>query len=258
MASTRRKISCTEIYHVMSHGVNKEKIFAKNTEREKMLSIFKEYAEKYDVEIYGYCIMNNHIHLLLKAQLEELSGYMQKTISEYAIYYNWKKERRGHVFQGRFKSECIENEAYYWNCLRYIHNNPVNANFIKDCENYKYSSMKEYLSGKKYLIHEKAFLHLQNRFGEIGLFRAFHKKANVFIHKDLPEEVWELYKKDARIIVFNSVNSFGIEEKMRFWDTPKLRNGIIQIICKELKISKKKAERLLGEIVNPHLPSEGF
>lgn len=123
MPREKRQQSSTSIYHVMSRGLNKLAVFRETRERTRLINLIRENLEKYNVEIYAYCIMPNHFHLLIKADLEELASFMAKILAAFAKYYNKKHNRVGYVFQGRYKSQCVENIGYFWNCLRYIHNN---------------------------------------------------------------------------------------------------------------------------------------
>ncbi len=151
MPLKRRQKSGTDRYHVIAKGINKERTFNQSREKTYLKKIIKKIKKKYEnVEIYAYCIMSNHIHLILKAEFPELSLFMAAVLAEYANYYNYKHHRNGHVFQNRFVSECIETERYFWNCLRYIHLNPVKARVVKEAARYQYSSMMEYKSGTPY------------------------------------------------------------------------------------------------------------
>ena len=156
MPRKARRESATGIYHIIIRGINREEIFKQKKDIKKIYGIMKLYLVD-EMEIYAYCIMPNHLHMLVKADLEVLSDYMKKVGSVYASYYNLERERTGYVFQGRFKSECVENERYFWTCLRYIHNNPVKAGLAKRGEPYIGCSTWEYQNGKMYLLHKKAF-----------------------------------------------------------------------------------------------------
>lgn len=132
MPTKRRSVSSTGVYHVTARGINKEQIFNQIRERYYFKKILIKYLKQYDVEICAYCIMSNHIHLIIHSEIETLSLFMARVLAEYASYYNYKHERNGHVFQNRFGSECIETSHYFWNCVRYIHMNSVNAKIVKD------------------------------------------------------------------------------------------------------------------------------
>lgn len=157
MARRSRQESSTDIYHIMIRGINKEAVFKKEKDVRKIYHTLKAYLSE-TIEIYAYCIMPNHLHLLVKGKMEELSEYMKRVGASYAKYYNLERERCGYVFQGRFRSECVEGERYFWTCLRYIHNNPVKARLAAPGEPYLGCSTWEYQSGKIFLLHEKAFM----------------------------------------------------------------------------------------------------
>ena len=137
MPRTARMKSSTDFYHVIARGINHERIFNQPREKNNFIRILKKYLKKYDVELYAYVIMSTHFHLLIHSELEVLSGYLAIVLAEFAEYYNYKHNRNGHVFQNRFKSECVENMQYFWNCIRYIHMNPVDANLVKNPMKYK-------------------------------------------------------------------------------------------------------------------------
>ena len=131
MPRQRRQKSSTDVYHVISRGNNKQHMLADDSDKRYYIGIMKKKAVKYSVEIYAYCVMSNHIHMIVKCDLKILSAYMKELNFDYAIYHNVKNGKCGHVFQGRFYSSCIETEAYLISCIRYIHNNPVRAYIVQ-------------------------------------------------------------------------------------------------------------------------------
>src|SRR5699024_7398762 len=148
MPRAARMKSGTNFYHVIGRGINSERIFNQTREKNNFKRLLVKYQEKYEVEIYSYVVMSTHFHLLLRADLKVMSGYLASVLAEFAEYYNYKHNRNGHVFQNRFKSECVETAQYFWNCMRYIHMNPVNANIVKNPLKYRFSSLKEYETEK--------------------------------------------------------------------------------------------------------------
>ena len=135
--------SLTHTYHIMIRGVNKENIFVNEDDKRKFLQISQYYLNKFDVEIYAYCLMDNHVHFLLKSK-ENFNKFMQCIQTVYATYFNKKYKRIGHLFQDRFKSIPVERESYLLECVRYIHQNPVKAK-ISSIEKYLWSSYNEYI-----------------------------------------------------------------------------------------------------------------
>ncbi len=127
MARCARQKSSTFIYHVLLRGINRQDIFYDEEDYCRFLEIVKRVETSGSVAVYGYCLMGNHVHLLLQEKEEELSVIMKRIGTSYAWWYNTKYDRVGHVFQNRFQSEVVETEAYLLEVLRYIHNNPVKA-----------------------------------------------------------------------------------------------------------------------------------
>ena len=152
----KRMESSTGFYHVMSRGNNREEILKKNVDKGKLLKAIGEEGRRADTEIYGYCIMNNHYHLLIRTQnLKELGILMQRINSYYAHYYKIKYAHQGHVFQDRFLSKPINTSHYIANVIRYIHFNPVKAGIVSELKDYNFSSYKEYGGVKRNkIIHE--------------------------------------------------------------------------------------------------------
>lgn len=140
-----RKKSESGIFHVMLRGINKQTIFEDDEDRERFVETIERYKTISSYEVYGYCLMSNHIHLLLKEAEETISAVIKRISSSYVFWYNRKYGRCGHLFQERYKSEIVENEAYLLTVLRYIHQNPVKAGLSKNVEDYKWSSYNEYI-----------------------------------------------------------------------------------------------------------------
>jgi hypothetical protein len=107
---------------------------------------------KYDLTIYAYCLMNNHIHLLLKSAPENLSSAFQSLGTKFVRWYNTKYVRTGHLFQERFYSTPIENDRSFLAVLIYIHNNPVHTQMCRFPSEYRWSSYNSYYGQKNLLI----------------------------------------------------------------------------------------------------------
>ena len=131
-------------YHILLRGIGKLCIFEDQQDREKFIQILKKYKEEQKYEIIAYCLMENHMHLLIRDIDGKLDLIMKKIAGSYAYYFNWKYERVGHLFQDRFKSEPVEDDAYFLTVIRYIHQNPCKANISEACE-YIWSSYGDYI-----------------------------------------------------------------------------------------------------------------
>jgi REP element-mobilizing transposase RayT len=154
MPRSTRKKSKTGIYHVMLRGINRQDIFEDEEDYRKMLSCLEGLVERCNEKgqlqpalctIYAYCLMSNHIHLLVRERDFNLSEIVKKIGVAYAYYFNKKYDRYGHLFQDRFKSEPVEDSAYFLTLLRYIHQNPIKAGITCRVEDYQWSSWREYL-----------------------------------------------------------------------------------------------------------------
>lgn len=111
------------------------------------LKILQECRALCGFKLYAYCLMGNHIHLLIKVENDPLESIFKRICGRYAYWYNTKYDRVGHLFQDRFRSEPVENDEYFLTVLRYIHLNPVKAGLCDKPEDYCYSSYSKYSSG---------------------------------------------------------------------------------------------------------------
>lgn len=147
MPRTARKLGTTGIYHVMLRGIDCQTLFRDPTDFKAFLTILKECREISGFRLFAYCLMDNHVHLLLMAVKEDLSQSIKRIGIRYATLFNSKYDRIGHVFQDRFRSEAVETDAYFLTVLRYILRNPVKAGLCSCIEDYPYSSVSDYLQG---------------------------------------------------------------------------------------------------------------
>ncbi|MBW1920759.1 MAG: transposase [Deltaproteobacteria bacterium] len=135
-------------YHILTRGNNRQDIFFADTDEERFLGYLEKYAAVFKYKVHCYCLMPNHIHLLLETEEANLSKIMQRLLSAYTLYFNKKHNQTGHLFQGRFKSLVVEKDDYLIELSRYIHLNPVRANIVKKPEDYRWSSLGYYLGGR--------------------------------------------------------------------------------------------------------------
>lgn len=146
MPRTAREISATGIYHVMLRGLDKRNIFLKVRDCRKFLHFVEKAKEKSDFLLLGYCVMPNHVHLLLKTETDPVGDIMKRITVGYVQYHNLAHERFGHLFQNRFRSETVEDDQYFKTVLRYIHQNPVKARMVDHPKAYQWSSYVDYMN----------------------------------------------------------------------------------------------------------------
>ena len=146
-------------HHVIQRGNNREKVFFAQSTREKYLALLKEYRDRWNISILAYCLMTNHIHLLVKPhEPESLFKMMQGVSQGYAKYINRRYKRTGRLWESRYYSCVVEEEDYLWAVARYIEQNPGRAKLVRQVENYPYSSAKAHVSGEKdEILNEELF-----------------------------------------------------------------------------------------------------
>ena len=144
MPRQARKKSSTGIYHIMLRGVNQQQIFEDQEDCDKFLQVIKDCKAISEFKLFAYCLMGNHIHILLQETKEPIELLMKRIATRFVYWYNIKYRRAGHLFQDRFKSEPVENDDYFLTVLRYIHQNPVKAGICKNVSVYENSSYNEY------------------------------------------------------------------------------------------------------------------
>jgi len=134
-------------YHVMTRGNQKQVIFRENADYKKYLSFINKYRERYKFKIYGWCLMKNHVHLVLESDL--LGKVMHGINLSYAQYSKHKYGIVGHFWQDRYKSYVIQKDSYLINCISYIEYNPIRAEIASRPEDYEWSSYKARILGKE-------------------------------------------------------------------------------------------------------------
>ncbi len=185
MPRAARRKSESNIYHVILRSINKQQLFEDDEDRDKLLSVLRECKELSGFELYAYCLMSNHIHFLLKTGKEELETVFRRIGARFVYWYNTKYGRVGHLFQDRYKSEAVEDDAYFLTALRYIHQNPVKAGLCVSPKEYQYSSYPHFFEDK--LIDSAFVLTLMSK----EEFAAFNLAAN----EDACMEISENLKK---------------------------------------------------------------
>ena len=149
MARKRRIWYPGAIYHVMSRGNRKAPIFADSSDYIRFLEYLLMIKNKIPFRIHSLCLMTNHFHISLETFDVELWKIMHKILSLYAHDYNCKYNYSGHLFEGRYTAQIIEDERYFLEVSRYIHLNPVKAMIVDDPFNYEYSSYRNFIISKE-------------------------------------------------------------------------------------------------------------
>ncbi|MBM7690723.1 REP element-mobilizing transposase RayT [Peribacillus deserti] len=135
-------------YHLICRGNRGADLFLDDKDRNTYLSMLEETREKYEFFLHSYCLMSNHVHLLLQTISDPTGLIMSKLNTRYAIYFNKRYQQDGHVFQGRYYAQMIDSIEYLVQVSRYIHLNPLKAQLVEKPEDYKWSSYQAFLQGK--------------------------------------------------------------------------------------------------------------
>lgn len=135
-------------HHVVNRGVEKRDIFLEPEDYQRFLEILCDTCKIYKVIVHSYCLMTNHYHLLIETAQENLSKVMRAVNAHYAGYFNRKYQRVGHLWQGRFKSWFVTDEAYLYTLVKYIEFNPLKAKIVKTLFEYPYGSFQMFCTDK--------------------------------------------------------------------------------------------------------------
>lgn len=242
MAREARKESLTGYYHVMMRGNNKEMIFSKAIEKQYFTEQLQQQIEKGLISLVAYCIMDNHVHLLIHAKLHMMSETLKFINTKFAGRYNFKYDRVGHVFEDRYKSEAINTEEYLVQVIRYIHNNPLKAKMIYSPNDYQWSSYNCYINCEGALISSEEKDKVISLFSDsLNQFEEFHLQG-----KEIIETIEFLEMKE-------DLEHERDENAQKIINTHCEKNGITDV--KDLNTRKEILEEIIIELKEKcHLP----
>lgn len=136
------------VYHIICRGNNRQAIFRDDADRKRYLEKLSFYCQEKNVELLSYCLLSNHVHLLVETPEGNLSKMMQAFQTSYTVYFNKRHGRTGHVFEQRYKAMVVDKNNYLLQVSRYIHLNPVSARIVERPQDFRWSSYTAYLKGK--------------------------------------------------------------------------------------------------------------
>jgi len=227
------------LYHVIVRGNQRQKTFLIDQDYQVYLERLAKYREKYGYSVHAYCLMPNHVHLLLESSDRPLGKFMQGLQQSYSQYFNLQHRKVGHVFQGRYKAIICDRDEYLLELVRYIHLNPVRASLVKASERYRYSGERAYIEGKaNEVIDPGKVLKL---FGGKAGYKRFVRDGLADGHK---EEYYEV--EDQR---FLGAEGFGDRVQGRADATKKVPSkrsieAIVRQLAKELGVSVEAVRSL--------------
>lgn len=240
MSRQARTESMSGIYHVMQRGDGKQILFEDYEDYCYFLKKLRSIKKEVSFELLAYCLMPNHVHFLIKTSKDDLSSILHRISTSYAWYYNHKYNHVGHVFQGRFRSEAVNDDKYIHACVRYIHNNPVAAG-ISSREEYKWSSYSEYIMDGD-LADIDFFLSLiGGKEAFINYSKSNDKGQDIFIDVDDSKLTYE----DGLALIRNLSGMNDVDGSIVNRMALKERNSIIREL-RNSGFTAKQIERLTG------------
>ena len=195
------------IYHIMFRSISEIMLFKEDSDKLRYLSLIKKYQIKYQFKLYAYCLMDNHGHLMIDVNGGDISRIMHSINFCYAMYFNRKYNRHGHVFQDRFKSKIVKDDNYLITLSAYIHNNPKDIpKYSANLEEYRFSSLGEYIrNDNEFEIIDKSFLedtlNLKNRKNVGKYLELVYKCDDLDKDIDIEFEVKETEYRSGRTII---------------------------------------------------------
>lgn len=219
----------------MLRGINRKDLFVEDEDKAYFLAILADKKECGEYLLPAYCLMDNHVHLLLQEQDSEISTIMKRINITYASYFNRKYERIGPLFQDRYRSEKIETEPYLLAVTRYIHRNPVKAGIVRGLAGYKWSSYGEYMGALKgKTLADTAFL--------LSIFGSGEKEARERFKEFMNEE------EDGNFLEVEGGHGDGLKAGREIWQHLMLMEPDLAEDIKILKEQTNLSSRKLAEI----------
>ncbi len=233
------------MYHIIFKGIGRQNLFEERADYEKMKSIIATVKEEMEFDLYAYCLMTNHVHLFIKEKnIGDISKIMSKILSHYATWFNIKYMRSGPLFNNRYLSEPVEDEKYYLNLVRYIHQNPLKARITGRIGQYQYSSYADYVNGDSLFTDIDFLLNMlsDNRKTAVESFIELNSSDEedsfeiTSSYKKSDSHIRRIIKSELDIDDPALIKSFDME----------LRNAVVKKLVEEMGISKSALERETG------------
>ena len=248
MPRRAREKSNSGIYHIFLRGINRQNIFEDREDNQKFLYTLQRYKEISAYSLYAYCLMGNHVHLLLQVGVEPMAQFMRRICGSYVYWYNKKYERIGNLFQDRFKSEPVEDDAYFLTVLRYIHQNPCKAGMVKELGHYNWSSYGSYIDENKNKLNlvDVGFalkVYDEDIIKAVHYFKEHHNKEIIDACLDMDERFCISDQEAGKIIqpLYKIKNGFELQKMEKTQ-----RNNYLKKLKDEYNISIRQTAILTG------------
>ena len=234
-----RKTSDTGIYHAMLRGINQQRIFEQAEDYIQFLDYLYEVKKLSGFTLYAYCLMNNHIHLLLKEGAEPLSKIFRRLGTRYVHWFNKEYERSGHLFQDRFKSEPVETDEYFLSVLVYIYQNPVKAGLCRLPIEYEWSS-------RRFLEIENGMIDMTELVAAVSITEIKQKELEL-VDKGPLEPMAGKYNVYSDKDVMLMMRQFGgVKNTSEFHKMPKSEQQSLVVKMREERVPIRQIARVAG------------
>jgi len=240
MPREARKKSSSNLYHVILRGINRQIIFEDDGDRHYFMSLMKYCKEVSGFRLHAFCLMDNHVHLLMEPAGEPLGMIFRRIGSRYVIWYNRKYHRTGHLFQDRYKCESVESQQYYMTVLRYIMQNPTKAGMESRPGYWRWSSFQAYRNGSGSITDTQYAIDL---FGGRDELIHFVLQGNDDLVMDEDQFDWRLKDERAKDLI-RQVTGCASASEFQELDKPKRDEYIRKLYLEYLPI--RQISRLTG------------
>jgi len=212
-------------YHIIQRGNERKNIFLKDNDKSKFLDVMNRMKKKYNFIVESYCLMDNHVHLLVNDNGNDISKIIKSINVSYAYFFNNTYHRVGHLFQDRFKSERIDSDNYLLAVSAYIHNNPVKAGIVEVPEDYKWSSFKIFLGkdlGRRDMVSTDRILGIVGKDRKAAIMEYYGYVLN--------------YEPQEDIIDVDEDKKILLKENTEYIESLKIAQQLVEKVLRENKI----------------------
>jgi REP element-mobilizing transposase RayT len=234
--------SFSGFYHIIVRGNNKAAIFDNDLKKAYYLAALEDAVANELLELVAWCLMDNHIHMIVKADLEVLSDTIKSINIKYAMMHHRYYKTSGHVFQGRFLSQVIETDEYLITAVRYVHKNPVKAGIVVFPEQYIWSSYHKYLKAE---LTEPMLYVLKSFSGNLNKFALFHREEGGLNHLEIKVDKEKLRKEKAQKTIVKFCNEYGVDDSEILKHNKRLRDILVGELLQNCNMSLRGISGLL-------------
>lgn len=242
MSRKPRQKSQTGLYHITMRGNGKQLLFEDDEDRRRILSLIRSSIARFNIRLIAWCLMGNHVHLVLSDSDDNMSEAMHLVMSCYATSYNRRHGHVGHVFQDRFSSASISSEEYLLDAIRYVHLNPQKAG-ICPYDAYRWSSHLDYVERDPDIATVDLAL-VRLAFPRVRDYQAFMGASNGVVVR--PPTGGRIDEDEALDVGLSLIRPFGLSELSDVKALDKVKRNEILAAMRRAGLSIRQIQRLTG------------